>query len=252
MSLQDRAYSRWCWCRCFCCSPAARERGDLTARSVWVGLVGEREGRSRRFVRGSGRLRLEYGSSRRLTRSATSGGGGEASHGVEQQPPQEGKAQAPGLKLYQIKVRNMLDDMLEKNLEIVKTTCSNLADPMETDGGIKLFKKAPPGIRMDAMDKYHVQLKRPRILPGTDIDEKSKKFRHMLKSVAVDGNDILVSAKKSSERSLARLEAREAAAKAATKREEERVRELKKTRGEKWLPSIARQMKEEKAWEQRK
>lgn len=35
---------------------------------------------------------------------ATSGGGGEASHGVEQQPPQEGKAQAPGLKLYQIKV----------------------------------------------------------------------------------------------------------------------------------------------------
>uniref|UniRef100_A0A0D9Z3I1 Uncharacterized protein n=2 Tax=Oryza TaxID=4527 RepID=A0A0D9Z3I1_9ORYZ len=183
---------------------------------------------------------------------ATSGGGGEASHGVEQQPPQEGKAQAPGLKLYQIKVRNMLDNMLEKNLEIVKTTCSNLADPMETDGGIKLFKKAPPGIRMDAMDKYHVQLKRPRILPGTDIDEKSKKFRHMLKSVAVDGNDILVSAKKSSERSLARLEAREAAAKAAAKREEERVRELKKTRGEKWLPSIARQMKEEKAWEQRK
>jgi hypothetical protein len=35
---------------------------------------------------------------------ATSGGGGEASHCVEQQPPQEGKAQAPGLKLYQIKV----------------------------------------------------------------------------------------------------------------------------------------------------
>lgn len=47
----------------------------------------------------------------------------------------------------------MLDNMLEKNLEIVKTTCSNLADPMETDGGIKLFKKAPPGIRMDAMGK---------------------------------------------------------------------------------------------------
>ncbi|KAF0914227.1 hypothetical protein E2562_027801 [Oryza meyeriana var. granulata] len=181
----------------------------------------------------------------------TSGSGGEASHGVEQQPPQERKAQAPGLKLYQIKVRNMLDDMLEKSLEIVKTPCSNLADPTEIDGGIKLFKKAPLGIRMDAMDKYHVQLKRPRILPGIDVDEKSKKFRHMLKSVTVDGNDILVSAKEASERSLARLKAREAAAKTTAKREEERVRELKKIRGEKWLPSIARQMKEEKAWEQR-
>ena len=36
-----------------------------------------------------------------------------------------------------LQVRNMLDDMLEKNLEIVK--------------GIKLFKKAPPGISMDSM-----------------------------------------------------------------------------------------------------
>jgi hypothetical protein len=65
----------------------------------------------------------------------------------------------------------------------------------------------------------------------------------MLRSVVVDGNDIRVSAKKASERSLAKLEAREATAKAKTKREEERVQELKKVRGEKWLPSIARQIK---------
>jgi hypothetical protein len=65
----------------------------------------------------------------------------------------------------------------------------------------------------------------------------------MLRSVVVDGNGILVSSKKASERSLAKLEAREAAAKAKTKREEERVQELKKVRGEKWLPSIARQIK---------
>lgn len=65
----------------------------------------------------------------------------------------------------------------------------------------------------------------------------------MLRSVVVDGGDILVSAKKVSERSLARLEAREAAAKEKAKREEERVQKLKKVRGEKWLPSIARQMK---------
>jgi len=50
-----------------------------------------------------------------------------------------------------LQVRNMLDDMLEKNLEIVKTPCLNLVDPTETGGGIKLFKKAPPGISMDSM-----------------------------------------------------------------------------------------------------
>ncbi|CAL4938115.1 unnamed protein product [Urochloa decumbens] len=183
---------------------------------------------------------------------AASGGSGEADSDAELEQPHEEKPQAPKLKLYQIKVRNMLDDMLEKNIEIVKAPCTNLTDPTETEGGIKLFKKAPPGIKMDSMDKLHVQLKRPKLVPGEVVDEKSKKFRHMLRSVVVDGSDILVSAKKASQRSLARLEASEAAAKAKVKREEERVQELKKVRGEKWLPSIARQMKEEKAWEQRR
>jgi hypothetical protein len=68
-------------------------------------------------------------------------------------------------------------------------------------------------------------------------------FRHMLQSVVVDGNDVLVSAKEASQISLARMEARETAAKAKAKREEERVTKLKKVRGEKWLPSIAKQMK---------
>ncbi|PUZ42327.1 hypothetical protein GQ55_9G574400 [Panicum hallii var. hallii] len=183
---------------------------------------------------------------------AASGSSGEADRDAELEQPHEGNPQAPKLKLYQIKVRNMLDDMLEKNIEIVKAPCLNLTNPKEIEGGIKLFKKAPPGIKMDSMDKLHVQLKRPRIVPGEEVDEKSKKFRHMLRSVVVDGSDILVSAKKASQRSLARLEAREVAAKAKAKREEERVQELKKVRGEKWLPSIARQMKEEKAWEQRR
>jgi hypothetical protein len=65
----------------------------------------------------------------------------------------------------------------------------------------------------------------------------------MLRSVVVDGNDVLVSAKEASQISLARMEARETAAKAKAKREEERVTELKKVRGEKWLPSIAKQTK---------
>lgn len=47
----------------------------------------------------------------------------------------------------------MLDDMLEKNLEIVKAPCLNLTDPTETEGEIRLFKKAPPGIMIDSMGK---------------------------------------------------------------------------------------------------
>lgn len=42
---------------------------------------------------------------------------------------------------------------------------------------------------------------------------------------------------------MARLEARDAAAKAKAKREEERVEILKKVRGERWLPSMAKEMK---------
>lgn len=117
--------------------------------------------------------------------------------------------------------------------------------------------------------------KKPRILPGEEIDEKSKKvchflsyhpliylivvfifimvlfilsaaillqFRRQLQSVIVDGNNIMAAAREACQRSLARYEAKEAAAKAAAKQEEERVFELKKVRGEKWLPSIAREM----------
>lgn len=56
----------------------------------------------------------------------------------------------------------------------------------------------------------------------------------------VDGFDVMATAKAAAERSLARLEAKEARAKAAAKREEERVAELKRVRGERWLPSIAK------------
>ena len=61
--------------------------------------------------------------------------------------------------------------------------------------------------------------------------------------MAVEGEDIITAAKRVCEKSIARLEAKEAAVKAAAKREEDRVAKLKKVRGEKWLPSIAREMK---------
>lgn len=54
--------------------------------------------------------------------------------------------------------------------------------------------------------------------------------------------DIITAAQDASQKSLAKLEARDAAAKIAAKKVEERIAELKKTRGERWLPSIARDM----------
>lgn len=68
-------------------------------------------------------------------------------------------------------------------------------------------------------------------------------FKKQLQSVAIDGAAIIAAAGAASQKARAKLEAREAAFKAATKKEEERVAELKKIRGERWLPSIARDMR---------
>ncbi|OVA09380.1 hypothetical protein BVC80_8915g31 [Macleaya cordata] len=135
--------------------------------------------------------------------------------------------------------------MLDKSLVVVNESIpvlDNDPDPPVNEGGIRLFRHAPPGIIFDPIDERQPR-KRPRILPGGEVDEKSKKFRHQLKSVAVDGIDIMAAARDACQKSLARFVAKDAAAKAAAKREEERVAELKKIRGEKWLPSIAREMR---------
>lgn len=61
--------------------------------------------------------------------------------------------------------------------------------------------------------------------------------------MVVDGADIIGAARREGQKSLAKLEARESAAKTAAKREEERVAELKRIRGERWLPCVAREMR---------
>ncbi|XP_038900574.1 uncharacterized protein LOC120087760 [Benincasa hispida] len=152
-------------------------------------------------------------------------------------------AQPP--KQYQIKAQKLLDNILETTLEVVghsnAVPCDE--DSKSSEGGIRLFKNAPVGVVFDHVDELKRPTKRPNILPGKEINEKSKKFKQQLHSVAVEGEDIITAAKRACEKSIARLEAKEAAMKAAAKREEARVAELKKVRGEKWLPSIAREMK---------
>lgn len=124
-------------------------------------------------------------------------------------------------------------------------------------------------------DELKGPTKKPRILPGKEIDMKSKKvlpfcicspllvnlwhsafnlsylyinclnvfqFKQQLRSVLVDGADILAAARDACQKSSARQEDKDAAAKAKAKKEEERVAELKRIRGERWLPSIAREM----------
>ncbi|TYG46150.1 hypothetical protein ES288_D11G233400v1 [Gossypium darwinii] len=147
------------------------------------------------------------------------------------------------LKNYQLKAQKLLDNMLEKHLVIVKDACNvSDADSVVNESGVRLFKNSTPGIVFDHVDEIQGPRKKPKLLPRRGIDENSKEFRRQLRSIAVDGKDILAAARDASQRSLARLEAKEATAKERAKREEARITELKRIRGERWLPSMARQM----------
>ncbi|XP_030532124.1 uncharacterized protein LOC115742144 isoform X2 [Rhodamnia argentea] len=164
---------------------------------------------------------------------------------VEEDPDPKFRPQLP--KHYQIKAQKLLDDIVERNLEIVSNSVTiQVSDREDDGGGIKLFRTAPRGITFDRTDEPQGPKRKPRILPGEEIDEKSKKFKRQLQSVVVDGLDVMGAAKAACQKSLARLEARDAAAKAAVKREEDRVAELKRIRGERWLPSIAKEMQLER------
>ncbi|KAI7729266.1 hypothetical protein M8C21_028444 [Ambrosia artemisiifolia] len=160
-------------------------------------------------------------------------------------PDRENKSDTKSTKLYQLKAQKLLDDMLEKSLQVVRKEPTEVAEnhSISNGGGVRLFRDAPCGIVFDRIDELQGPLKRPRIAPNMEVDEKSRKFRKQLKSVVVDGDDIISSAKKARERFLAKLEARDAAAKAKAKREEDRIAELKRIRGERWLPAIAKQMR---------
>ncbi|KAL5713615.1 hypothetical protein ACHQM5_015674 [Ranunculus cassubicifolius] len=162
----------------------------------------------------------------------------------------DGERKPQALKLYEIKAQKILGDLLDKSFDFVKDPIpmSDIESSIVKEDGIRLFRRAPPGIA-ERVDEYAKPRKKPRILPGEVADEKSKKFRRRVESVVVDGTDILVAAKHAVQKSVARYEAKNVAAEAAKKREEERVAELKKVRGEKWLPAIAKEMMKEAAKE---
>ncbi|KAI3503015.1 hypothetical protein L1887_31449 [Cichorium endivia] len=160
-------------------------------------------------------------------------------------PTRENQANTKSIKLYQLKAQKLLDDILEKTIEVVRHQPTEVAENHSNvnGGGVRLFRDAPLGILFDQIDEVQGPLKPPRIIPNVEVDEKSRKFRKQIKSVVVDGDDILVSAKEAREKRLAKLEAIDAAAKAKARKEEDRIADLKKIRGERWLPAIARDMR---------
>ncbi|CAH9118941.1 unnamed protein product [Cuscuta epithymum] len=175
--------------------------------------------------------------------SSAAANGHPSSSSVAQPSCEDGSDALKPRKLnhYQIKVHKLLEDFLEKTIEIVSDTTDVIPeDPNScSEGGIRLFKHAPPGIAVDNTDELYKNRKKPRILPGTELEEGSKEFKRRIRSVSVAGMDIVAAAKDATQKSKARLEARDAATRSYLQREEERVAELKKIRGEKWLPSLA-------------
>ncbi|KAF3775514.1 hypothetical protein EJ110_NYTH44477 [Nymphaea thermarum] len=144
---------------------------------------------------------------------------------------------------HKLKVLNMLDDFLDRNLVFVKKPITKMKSmPEQDEGGVRLFGRAPPGLTFKT-DTVLAPRRRPKILPYEEIDERSKEFKRRIRSVAVDGADVFAAAEVARQSALARFESRLAAEREAAKREEARVAELKRLRGEKWLPSMGKQMR---------
>ncbi|RVW57357.1 hypothetical protein CK203_089588 [Vitis vinifera] len=66
-------------------------------------------------------------------------------------------------------------DIIENTLVMVEDLIHISDNEKTNEGGIRLFKHASSRIVFDHMDKIQQPRKRPRILPGNEIDEKSKK-----------------------------------------------------------------------------
>ncbi|KAJ0982132.1 hypothetical protein J5N97_010387 [Dioscorea zingiberensis] len=94
---------------------------------------------------------------------------------------EQNRNRGSGLKLYQIKAQKLLDDILEKSLEIVRDAIPAACENTELNGGIRLFRQAPPGVTLDVYDAHQQNRKRPRIIPGEEVNEKSKQFKRKLR-----------------------------------------------------------------------
>ncbi|KFK34255.1 hypothetical protein AALP_AA5G121200 [Arabis alpina] len=165
--------------------------------------------------------------------------GASATKPAATQTHEDGLNKPKKLTHAQMKVKKLLNEMVDNTLDFVKDPVRVPEDKPDNDSGVRLFKRSSTGIIFDHLDELQGPTKRPKLLPGRGVEENSKEFKKRIKSITVDGSDVLSAAIEVAKKSSARLEAKEARAKAKAKKEEERVAELKKVRGEQWLPSVA-------------
>ncbi|XP_058186409.1 uncharacterized protein LOC131303529 isoform X2 [Rhododendron vialii] len=110
--------------------------------------------------------------------ASTSNGSTTKSLGRETKHDELDNRKPQNIKHYQIKAQKLLDGILEETIEIVGADRIHILDKdsMNSEGGVRLFKHAPLGIVFDHIDELQRPTKKPRILPGKEIDEKSKKM----------------------------------------------------------------------------
>jgi len=162
-----------------------------------------------------------------------------------------------GLKLYQIRLQDLLYKHLDKTVGETFAAQPLLAteqpiechenglDEVEKDVDIRLFSRAPPGIVIKRPEKNLKGTKRvkPNLKRGYSIDdEDSEEHLVRLQAAAIDGETIRAEAKHAMAKALATSQVSAEVAEKAAKREEERVAALKRERGEEWLPAIAAQL----------
>ncbi|CAM6042576.1 unnamed protein product [Sphagnum compactum] len=181
-------------------------------------------------------------------------GRGKLSSGQLVKAENESK-ETSGLKLYQIRLQDLLYKHLDKTVgetfaaqpllatEQTIECHENGLDEVEKDVDIRLFSRAPPGIVIKRPGTNSASLVKPNLKRGYSIDdEDSDEHLVRLQAAAIDGETIRAEAKHAMAKALATSQVSAEVAEKAAKREEERVAALKRERGEEWLPAIAAQL----------
>lgn len=168
---------------------------------------------------------------------------------------EEDKDQSSGLKLYQTRLQDLLYKHLDKTFgderrSIPLPLRDEIVDESARTGGIRLFRRAPPGIVVPIRDeKIHGPGIKPQLRPSLTLEEDSDEHLVRLQATVVDGETVAHQAEQLRKRALASAKSAQTKADLARKKEDERVAELKRQRGEEWLPSVAVQIAKEIAEE---
>ncbi|KAH7300044.1 hypothetical protein KP509_24G042200 [Ceratopteris richardii] len=147
------------------------------------------------------------------------------------------------VKFYQMRAHDILHEYVDKTYEIVPAVKGGRDEAFETEEniGFHLFKYAPSGLTEKTCQQGASVSARKRFL-GNDIEESSEMFKSQVMASAVDGEAVKLAAEKSKAKAFALWMLHQAEEKESKEKEKHRVALLKSQRGEKWLPSVIRDM----------